>query len=238
MTDSSARGASSLSIIFVRIVGVIALNGVLLPITRAPGATNIDHLVPVDALVESGYRNLLERKLYQTDANYVRVVVLPSSASVGELALSLYAKDGRQQEVFLTSTQAERNLWYAASDLDVGLAIEPPVTIRRVDVPFPRGLAAMVSGTIREMVRQSHQPSSSDRIKIHGTDILFFVPDPTGIRIEARLAPESHGRLTAAIRRLVDLLEAYCTGPPAERPVLRKRLLNETKKLQGSKRAR
>ena len=105
------------------------------------GRNNIDHLVPVGQMVDAAYQRLLARKLYLTPANYARIVVLPSGSSSGETALSLYSKRGNDDEVILTSTEGERDLWSAASELDPMLRKDPRIEIQRLDVPFPKPLA-------------------------------------------------------------------------------------------------
>src|SRR5437763_10706889 len=69
-----------------------------------------DHLIPINGRIELAYEKLLNRRLFVTSANYARIVTLASPASVGEAAIAIYSKGHNADEVFITSTRAERNL--------------------------------------------------------------------------------------------------------------------------------
>lgn len=200
-------------------------------LARDTGSDNIDHLVPIDGIVEPAYLKLLSRKLYLTPTNFVRVTVLPSAASTGETALSFYSKPGSGEDVVLTCTRAERNLWAAASNIDPTLGREPAVSVQRLAVPFSRTLARSMSEVIKQMIYQSRDATGTDRIIIDGTDILFSVEDHGGRILRARLAPESEGKKSAILHRITELLRDYCESIPVDRSALTRSIKTEVEDL-------
>lgn len=196
-----------------------------------PSRSNVDHLVPVGQMVYVPYQLLLARNLYLTPANYVRVVFVPSSGAGPETAISLYSNLENTEEAILTWTQGDREVWAAASDLDPTLSRDPKVKINRVDLPFPKMLAISLSKAIQAMIEHSREATSSDRVTLHGTHILFMIDDFKGRTIQARLSPESRGRRTSALRKVTQVLMAYCKSKPEERPKLRKKIQGEVRRL-------
>jgi hypothetical protein len=196
----------------------------LLAATHSLSRQNIDYLVPVNETVDAAYEKLLNHKLYQTPANYVRIVVLPSAALIGERAFSLHSKTENPELITLTYTQADKNIWSAAFAMDVNLAREPRVKIRRRDVGFPKTLAVLLTERIGEMVRKSREPGATDRIVIDGTSIIFLVAGQKGATVRAKLAPESEGRNSRALRGIKDLLREYCEASVADRSALARKI--------------
>lgn len=193
---------------------------------------NVDHLVPIGGTIDAAYDKLLSRELYRTPANYVRVVVLPSAGSVGETAFSLHSDRSNPEEATLTCTRAQQNLWSAAFHLDETLAREPTVKVQRSDIPFPKALATSLSEIVGKLIRKSRQPTDTDRLIIHGTDILFSTVDEHGRIIWARLAPESAGQTSSALRNLAGLLDNFCQSDPADRASLAERMQTEATRLE------
>lgn len=194
---------------------------------------NNDYLVPVNGVVSAAYERLLNRKLYQTAANYLRVVVLTSTGTVGERAFSLHSTGTSPERVSLTYTQADENIWSAAFALDTNLTKEPRVNVRRMDVPFPKHLAVLLADRIGQMVHRRKTARSTDRVVIDGTDIVFVINDHKGETSQARLASESEGRNSRALRNIKDLLRNYCESKASDRSPLAKRIEGEVKALGG-----
>jgi hypothetical protein len=187
-------------------------------------------------MVCAPYQLLLARNLYLTPANYIRIVVIPSSGSGRETAISLYSKPDNAEEAVLTWTQGDREIWTAASDLDPKLSRDPQIKINRADVAFPEALAISVSKAVRAMIEHSKEATSSDRVAVHGTHILFMIDDSEGRTLQARLAPESRGKKTSALRNLTQVLIAYCMATPEDRRKQVKRIEREVRKLSESAR--
>lgn len=192
---------------------------------------NIDHLVPVGQMVNAAYQRLLARQLYLTPANYARIVVIPSGSSSGETAVSLYSSRAGKDEVFLTKTSGDSDLWSAASEIDPLLGKDPKVKIRRSDAPFPKPLAASISKALRPLIRKSRNPVSTDRVIMDGTHILYIVEEGRGRILKARLTPESEGRITGALRKLTYLLQKYSDVASVDREELEKQMEAELKHL-------
>jgi hypothetical protein len=197
----------------------------------AVSGNNIDHLVPVGQMVDATYQSLLARKLYLTPADYARIVVIPSGSSSGETALSLYSKQENDDKVILTSTKGDRDLWSAASDLDPMLRKDPRIKVRRLDVPFPKPLAILISKALKRLIEESREPESTDRMVLHGTHILYIVDPPGDRLLKARLTPESKGKTTGALRKLTDLLREYCHATVEKRKALEKKMKTEVQRL-------
>lgn len=191
---------------------------------------NADHLVPIGESILPGYAKLLDRKLYVSSTDRIRIVVLPSVASIGETAVSFDLDRKDSNKAVLICTHAEANLWAEAFHLDVNLRHEPNVRVHRTDVSFPKSLALGLSEILQDMIRQSHEPQSTDRIILHGTHILFFARG-SGQAQWARLAPESAGKNSDALRTIAELLVKYCKNPPADRASLAAQIQGQVAKL-------
>jgi hypothetical protein len=113
------------------------------------------------------------------------------------------------------------------------LSQDPMVKINRVDIPFPRTLAASVSKVIKTMIEHAKEETSTDRVILHGTHILFMIDDPEGRTLQARLAPESRGRNASALRNFIKSLDAYCKAAPEDRLTLRRKIEAEVRKLSS-----
>jgi hypothetical protein len=79
-----------------------------------------------------------------------------------------------------------------------------------MDVPFPQTLAIHLTKRIGKMVHKSREAGPTDRIVIDGTHIMFVVGGRNGTPLQARLASESEGRNSRALRKIKDLLREYC----------------------------
>lgn len=190
-----------------------------------------DHLIPIDGRIELPYEKLLDRRLFVTPANYGRIVILASPASVGELAIAIYSKRSIADEVWITATRAERNLWAAEFGEDPSFPKIPAVQVSRCDALFPKSTSAAVSSAIKRMVKESRPLSKNGRIIVDATDIVFAVQDREEKGMRALLTPEAQGKNTAALRRLVRLLESYCGAKPSTQQSLSKKIETEAKSL-------
>lgn len=201
-------------------------------ISRLKSTTN-DHLEPPDERFEPAYRKLLSRKLFTTPANYVRIVDLPSPASVGETSIAIYSKPDKPDEILITSTKAARNLYYAAFSDDPNSPKDPPMEITRCDASFPKFAADAITEGIRRTLANTHPRKKGDSIILHGTEIEFSIDDRLGRNVRGLLTPYAKGKTGAALRRLTELLEKYCKTKSENRAVLVKEIESQARHLKG-----
>lgn len=192
-----------------------------------------DHLIAANGRIDRAYEKLLNRRLFVTPANYARIVTLASPASLGEFAIAIYSKKGNDpDDVWITSTRAERNLWAAEFGGDPNFPKKPTIKIARRDFSFPKSTAVTVSNAIKRMLDASRPLSQSGRIVVGATKIEFSVENQEGKPVRALLTPDTQGKKTAALRRLTQLLEEYCEGPPAGQSALEKKIGAEARRLE------
>ena len=195
-----------------------------------------DHLVPIDGLLEPAYQALLSKKLFVTPGNFTRIAILPSAASKGEVAIALYSKPTTKSEenVFITCTKAEKNLWYAASNENGVLSKDTSVEIARFDAPFPKSVAMTIVKGVRRMLAQRQPPTKTNKVIVDGTDIEVSIDDGTSRPVQGLLTPYARGNNGSALRRLADMLEIYCENRTVNRERLIKKIEAEASRLAES----
>lgn len=164
-------------------------------------------------------------------ANYVRIVVLPSEK--GEIGIAIYSKSGVTDDVFITCTTAQKNLWRAAWDKDPDLTQEPVVHITRSDAPFPKHIAAIVSESIKHMLTQKRPLTKTNRLIVDGTDIEFSIGSRDREAFRGLLTPDAKGKNGNGLRRLAELLEQYCGAKSSDRENLAKKIQAEASRLKN-----
>lgn len=197
-----------------------------------------DHLVPAKGYVDEAYKALLRRKLFLTSGNYARIVTLASTASVGESAISIYSKSDRSgSPVFVTSTRAARNLWYAENGDDPAFP-KGKIRIERQDAPLPKPLAEAISAALKELLDKTRPMSVSGRIAVDPVNIEVSLEKGGVTRRRGLLTPDANGPTTSSFRRLLRSLEAYCkTSSPKTRSELEKKIAADANNLaRGQKR--
>lgn len=208
---------------------VVALLLVFAHILR--GSTENDHLNPVHPKLEPAYEKLLTEFLFKTPANYARIVWLPSAASVGECAISIRS-DGKDDDgTVITCTTAERNIWYAASELNHDLSQRPRLKVQTKDTRFPRSLAELISFRLRKTMSHRAPIVRTKHIPVDGTDILFSVPDGRARELSALLDQVAEGKVSSSLRRLQKLLRQYCEVEPSGRSRLETEIASEARRL-------
>jgi hypothetical protein len=184
-----------------------------------------DHLVPVDPDRGAGvpdYGALLQKKLFVTPANYGRVLVLPSAASLGEYALSLYSTASKNVHN-ITYTKAARNLWYqrslrgSLSLRDDPYSSQEPIRITRIDAVLPPSTALAIRAAWTEALRGTAPHSRGGPIVVDGADFEFSLVDrgktATGVIMPGMREGKSMSQLIA----VTELLETYCKAGPNQR---------------------
>lgn len=190
----------------------------------------LDHLVPSNGIIKPDYENLLRRKLYLTPADYIRIAVLPSTGSLGETVYSLHSAGKNVDQVTLTYTHAQSNLWAEASDRNGALTREPRAKVGRADVPCPKSLAISMSNTIGKMIEERRAWTGTGPIIVDGTDFLFS-RERAGRQQQAVLMAGSTGKRTTTLIRLLEALDRYCKENSLSRSRLLPDLETEVKRL-------
>ncbi len=232
MIDPIIRHGTKVSswILYFCLIAAFATSSVLAGEHEKSGL--YDHLVPIDGLLEPAYQTLLSQKLFVTPANFTRIAILPSAASKGEVAVAIYSDPSKAEEnAFITCTRAEKNLWYAASDENGVLSRDIPFQIARFDAPFPKAVATAVSKGVRRMLSQSQPEPQTNKVLVDGTDIEFSIDDPASGPVRGLLTPYARGNNGTALRRLTEMLEAYCEATPVNRKRLVKKIEAKAKQL-------
>lgn len=228
--NSITRYSRALLETFVYFCIFAGLSNSLTAYSRANQDEN-DHLMPIEGYLEPAYQTLLSHKLFLTPANYARIVILPSGTE-GESAIAIYSKPRVADEVFITRTKAERNLWQAAWQLNTNLAKVPAVNITRLDRPFPKHVAAIVSESIRQVIAKRRPLTKTNRIIVDGTDIEFSIQSRDREAFTGLLTPDAKGKNGNALRRLTELLEQYCGAKLSDRENLTNKIQAEARNLK------
>lgn len=176
-----------------------------------------DHLVPVNSHIEPAYMRLLSRRLFLSGANYARILVMPSTDE-GEVAIAIYSRrtQKRGDDIAVTCTRAQKNLWYSMFQAQQTKANVPTVPVAQTDAPIPKSTAVAVSKAIEQMIERSRPPNHTVEM-LDGTDIEFSVENKNGL-LTGLLGPYAHGQQTRALHQLTKLLIHYCDAGSAERP--------------------
>lgn len=184
-----------------------------------------------------GYASLLQKKLFLTAADYGRVIVRPSPASIGEYAISVYSADS-EKDAHITLTRAGRNLWYQRSYQrektvsDDPYASSAPIKVTRIDATLPVSTALAIRAAWAEMLRGTagKWPGRGDRIVLDGTDIEFALIEG-GKKMTGVIAAGATGKNTLQLRKLSELLERYCTASPSQRSSIASEIETKAKHL-------
>lgn len=183
-----------------------------------------DHLVfaSTDSLTLR-YQKLVAQKLYKTPFDLGRVVVCPSFE--GEFALSIYSTAKNSDLAILALVRAKQNIWYAASHLDQDLRVNPKVPVQIVSATIRRRVAFEVAEVISHAIARTQPLAATEAVRVDGTSVLFFAPAHAKTKVRsAELDTAAEGELSEALRRLVSLLEKYCTSSNAARQHLSKEI--------------
>lgn len=193
-------------------------------------ASNNDHLMPVDGILDPAYYALLTRKLFLTPANFGRILDLPSGGS--EIVFAIHSKQlGSSEQVFITCTRPDQELWFAGSDEQFRFTKDPFVHVTRVDVLFPKSAAVAVSEGIKRVLAQRRPPTKGNIVTVDGRAIEFSMEDQKRVGTRGILPPFARGKNGAALRRVTDLLRKYCEAKPAHQADLAKRIESEMNEL-------
>lgn len=196
-------------------------------------AQTTDHLVfaSTDSLVLR-YQRLVAENLYKAPSDLGRAVVCPPFE--GEFALSIYPTDGNADLAVVALVRAQKNIWYAASRLDHDLRVNPTVPVKRLNATMKRRVAFAAAEAISHAIARTRPPAPTERVIVDGTRILFFAPAHAETKTKsAELDPMAEGKLSKALRRLVSLLEKYCSSSSIERQELSKEIEAQARLIRG-----
>jgi hypothetical protein len=159
------------------------------------------------------YHTVLDRKLSLTPADCGRLLVLPSPASQGEEAVSIWSNGSRHR---ITYTKASRNIWYAEmspKDPDY----HGPVRIFRADADIPASTALAIRRAWTEMLRRTASTGyHTERVPIHPTEYEFSLRDGAQTRIGTVIDALS-GKRTSELIGVAHLLIDYCRSDDIKR---------------------
>jgi hypothetical protein len=200
---------------------------------QRPADRASDHLVFTSMNgLDARYEQLLAQKLFETPSDFGRAVVRPPFE--GERALSIYSLDGNADLAALVLAKAERNIWRAAADLDHDLRVSPRVRITSAKATMKRRVALVVAEAIGHAIAGTQPLASTEAVPVDGTSIVFFAPAQAKTKVRsALLDPIAEGKLSQALRRLVVLLEKYCTSSSATRHQLSKEIEEQARVIKG-----
>lgn len=222
-----------LQMVLHRISYLCVLAGIVTPCfggLRDIAASENDHLMPVNDILDPGYYGLLSRKLFVTSSDFGRVLDLP--AGKAEVAIAIYSKrGGTSRDVLITCTKASKELWYAGSDEQFHFTKNPSVSVRRVDVLFPKSTANAVSEGIKRVLRQSRSPTKGNIATVDGGAIEFSIENQKGVFTRGILPPFARGKNSSALHRLTNLLRAYCDSKPVNQVGLAREIETEAIRL-------
>jgi hypothetical protein len=161
---------------------------------------------------------LLSRTLFISEANYARILVMPSTDE-GEFAIAIYSQQTPDSggDATVTCTRASKNLWYLLFQAQQSNTDVPRVPVARTDARIPKSTAVAVSKAIENMIVHSRPPDHSAEV-LDGTDIEFSVESENRKVLCALLGPYAHGQHTRALHQLTKLLIDYCNAGSVERP--------------------
>ena len=200
------------------------------------GASNSDHLLPVDLKQFSRYRHLLRSTLGVTPFNCGRWTLWPPFQ--GEVCLSVYEISGNgKRTCFVTYIAAEQNLYQrteAAQHPERARAVK----IDRIDGEIPERTAHLLKEVWTRMLTGPHgaaptPPPKKEMISIDGTIMEWS--------LERRGAPPLYGMLDVSLpypgdrtRLFVKLsndLYEYCKAAPEKRLALADKINREARQL-------
>ena len=191
---------------------------------RAGSSNDFDHLIPVDSIMDPAYEKLLAMRLFIGSTDMLRIIVVPSSAS-GEMGIAIrQSRTDGSDDMIVICTQAKKNLWSAAVDTNRNIVRNPAINTNRSEAPLPKSEAIAVIASIKRVLQRTRRPTKTERVIEDATLVEFSVVNEKGGTTRGLLNPNAYGKSATALRRLVQLLEAYCRAKPEERSELLKKL--------------
>jgi hypothetical protein len=177
------------------------------PQSESKGKT--DHLVPVDSHIDTAYMQLLSRTLFISEANYARILVMPSTDE-GEFAIAIYSQQTPDSggDATVTCTRASKNLWYLLFQAQQSNTDVPRVPVARTDARIPKSTAVAVSKAIENMIvhKSASRPLSRsigrDRHRIFGRERK----QKSFVRPTRSVCPRSTHRSSASANKATDRL--------------------------------
>lgn len=185
---------------------------------RTGNSNDFDHLIPVNGIVDPAYERLLGKKLFGNSKDMLRIIAMTPSAS-GESGMAIREGVDGSENMLLTWAQAETNLWSAAVDTHRKIVRNPAIDITRLQVSLPTGVATAIIEKMKRALQRTGPPAKTERVILDGTlyEISVSPPQMRG-PTRALLNDIAHGPAITELRRLIQLLEAYCVAKPPQRP--------------------
>src|SRR5438105_11353243 len=195
MKDSMIRRETQITTKLFYLCGIVTCATASALAAARAGSEYNDHLVPIDGIIEPAYQTLLSQRLFITPANFVRVVILPSAASKGEVAISIYSEPTKGEDnVFITCTRATKNLWYAASYQSGVPSNTSSVEITRFDASVSKTAATSIIRGVRRMLDQCKPLDKTNNTFVDETDIEVLLQSSPNRFAQGLLTSNARGR--------------------------------------------
>jgi hypothetical protein len=192
-----------------------------------------DHLIPVGDRMNSSYESVLRRRLFVTRANLGRIIVLPSNATEGETAVSLYSDAAGESRV--TLTRAKRNLWWAEFGKDPDFRKGPAPGVTRVNASIPPEVGERIFQALRRAILRTRPlRNQNNTVIVDSTAIVFVTNGENERRRYGLLTPYAAGKNGESMRRLTALLQQYCDASTAQRVALLRKIEAQVARLAGA----
>lgn len=211
---------TTLMILLVRLISY-AGRAVLvagLSLSAAHGNPNdFDHLIPVGDILDPAYERLLSERLFMGSEAVLRITAITPSAR-GEVGIAIQDRTKGLGDMLVTWAQAEKNLWSAAVDTHRKIVRSPGINVIRLEAPLPRSAGTAVVDGMKRALQRTAPPPETENVTVDGTffEIALSVKKQ-GATQRGLLNDNARGKHVAAMRRLIQLLEAYCRAKPAQR---------------------
>jgi hypothetical protein len=195
---------------------------------------NPDHLVPVSFDSDLQYKALLIEKLYVSQAEYGRAVIIPSAGSEGETCVAVYSSgtENGEPKAHVVYTRANRNIWYLQSESNPKRTSNPVVKVKQTDAAVSESTALAISRAWKQMLCRTRPAirSGSERAILDATTVQFSLVNRDGEALYGQL-PQPPTEGTTALYKLTELLIAYCDSDASKRPDLAKKIEDDANTL-------
>lgn len=178
----------------------------------------------MDGIIDPAYERLLVKRLFLGAPDLLRIVAITPSAR-GESGIAIQERIDGSGNMLLTWAQAKSNLWSAAVDTNRHIVRNPAIGINRLEVRLPRSAALAVIEGMKRALQRTGPPAKTENVIVDGTffEISVSVQEKGG-PTRGLLNDNAYGKDITPLRRLIQVLEAYCHAKPAQRPELLKKL--------------
>jgi hypothetical protein len=191
---------------------------------RIGNSDGFDHLIPVDGIMDPAYEQLLVKRLFLGAPDLLRIIAITPSAR-GESGIAIRDAIDGSGNIFVTWTQAKRNLWSATVDTNRKIARSPAIGVNRLEARLPKLTALGVIESMKRVLQRTGPPGKTENVILDGTFFEITVSaQAKGGPTRGLLNDNAYGKDVTALRKLIQLLEVYCHAKHSRHPELLKKL--------------